>query len=179
MIRQKYFYHASPECDLKFIEPRKKTLPRNFSEGEVIFATDNLTFAAMFLVSHDDSWANGGAFNDVPYFVISDRERYLRSDKGGCIYLVLSKEFIEYNKREWFSKNKLDVKGSIRLSSGLMAMIMMGVQVYFTDRITYQKIRKASDHGLKILNSLTSENEKLCYKVQELEMYFGSKKLTL
>lgn len=178
MLRQKYFYHASPECDLKFIEPKKITSPQDFEEGNVVFATDDFAFAAMFLVSHDDSWANGGTFNDVPYFVISDKDRFQEKDKGGCIYIVRSKLFKKLNRHEWFCKRRLNAKGKVWFSSGLLAMLIMGVQVYFTDKNTYLKIRKARDHGLSILNSLTSENERKGYKFQKLEMYFSSKRLS-
>lgn len=177
MLRQKYLYHASPQCDLKFIEPKKITHPQGFNEGDVVFATDSIAFATMFLVSHDDSWANGGTFNDKPYFVISDRHRFYENDRGGCVYIVSSQSFIKLNRHEWFSKNKLTVKGRVQFSSGLLAMLIMGVQVYFTDEKTYLKISKAEDHGLSILNSLTSENEKEGFKFDMLEMYFGSKRL--
>ena len=70
------------------------------------------------------------------------------------------------------------MRGRVKFSSGLTAMLIMGVQVYFTDKITYRKIRRSNDPGLSILNDLVSENEKLGYKTQKLEMYFGSKKLT-
>jgi len=179
MDKQKYFYHSSPNCDLKYIEPRKNTVPIGFNEGEVVFATDSLPFSTMFIVPHDDSWANGGTFNDVPYFVISDKERFLKADKGGCIYLVSSKSFVQYNRRELFSKEKIKVQHKIRFESGLMAMIILGVQVYFTDKVTYGKIRKAKDHGLSILNKMVSENEMLGFPSGKLEMYFASKKLVV
>jgi hypothetical protein len=178
MIRQKYFYHASPECGLKEIKPHMKTLPKDFTEGSVVFATDNFPFATMFLTPHDDSWANGGTFNNIPYFVISDRERFMESDKGGCIYLVGSESFKRLNNYEWFSKKRLKIRGKVNFTSGLTAMLIMGVQVFITTPKIYMQIKKAKDHGLSILNSLESENEKLGFKVDKLEMYFGSKKIT-
>ncbi len=177
MNRQKYFYHASPECDLKYIEPRRKTIPQDFQEGDVIFATESLSFSTMFLITHDDSWANGGTFNEIPYFVISDKDRFMKNDKGGCVYLVDSKAFKKLNNKEWYCKKKLKIRGSIHFSSGFMAMLVMGVQVYIVEPRIYLKIKKARDHGLSILNSQTSENEKNGYGNRKLEMYFSSKKL--
>lgn len=177
MSRQKFFYHASPFCNLKFIEPHQDTLPQNFNEGSVVFASPNFAFTTMFLTPHDDSWANGGTFNGSPYFVISDKKRFTEKDKGGCIYLVRSKTFKRLNRHEWYSKSRLKIRGKVNFSSGLTAMMIMGVQVYMTDKKTYLKIKKARDHGLSILNSIQSENEKLGYKVEKLEMYFGSKKI--
>jgi hypothetical protein len=57
-----------------------------------------------------------------------------------------------------------------------MAMITHGVQVYFVDKKTYKKIQKASDHGLSIINSLPSENEKWGRPVHKMNIYQGSKR---
>ena len=94
MNRPLYLYHASPQCDLKIIEPRKNTAPEGFKKGPVVFATDSFPFVTQFLVPHDDSWANGGAFGSTYFFVISDGKRFKKVDKGGCVYLVLSDNFI-------------------------------------------------------------------------------------
>ncbi|KKQ52392.1 MAG: hypothetical protein US72_C0008G0057 [Microgenomates group bacterium GW2011_GWC1_38_12] len=104
MNRPLYLYHASPQCDLKIIEPRKNTAPEGFKKGPVVFATDSFPFVTQFLVPHDDSWANGGAFGSTYFFVISDGKRFKKVDKGGCVYLVLSDNFTNYNKREWFTR---------------------------------------------------------------------------
>ena len=176
MTKRKYLYHASPIKGLKIIEPRSKTVPENFKDTPCIFATEYFDFATQFLVPHDDSWANGGAFNDQPFFVISDRERFEKNDKGGSIYLVKAGDFQNYNKREWFSKKPVEVAGEVQFSCGLMAMITQCVQVYFTNKNTYEKIQNAQDHGLSILNSLKAENEKWGFNVSDLDMYRGSKK---
>ncbi|MBN1168886.1 hypothetical protein JXA63_03255 [Candidatus Woesebacteria bacterium] len=172
----KYLYHASPVNVLKEIEPRAKTIPENFDKGPCIFATEYFDFATQFLVPHDDSWANGGAFSDQTFFVISDRKRFEKADKGGSIYLVKADDFQNYNRREWFSIKKVKTFGEVKFSSGLMAMITQGVQVYFVDESTYINIQNAQDHGLSILNSLETENEKWGFTVKKLDMYQGSKK---
>ena len=179
IIMQKYLYHASPIKDLAKLEPRANTTPAEFEEGPCVFATDNLPFATEFLVPHDDSWANGGAFSGTNFFVIGDKERFREVDKGGCIYIVHSLGFRKYNKREWLCKEPVDVVEKIVFTSGLTAMIIHGVQVYFVDNQVYSNIQNARDHGLTILNSLESENEKLGFPVEELGMYRGSKKNNL
>lgn len=177
MNRLKFLYHASPQCNLKVIEPRKNTAPTGFKEGPVVFATDNFAFSTNFLVPHDDSWANGGAFGDVLYFVISDRKRFEKADKGGCVYLISSKGFTNYNKREWFTRKPVKTNGKVHFNSGLDAMIITGVQVYFVNTQTYFDIQNAKDHGVSILNSMKSENEKRGLRVEKLDLYQGSKKL--
>jgi hypothetical protein len=176
MGKAKYLYHASPVQNLKTIEPRALTVPQDFVDAPCVFATDNFAFATMFLVPHDDSWANGGAFGSNLFFVVSDKDRYLETDYGGSVYLVLSKKFKNYNRKEWFSCDPVKTHGSVNYSSGLTAMIVSGVQVYFTDKETYDEIQNAPDHGMTKLNSLISENEKWGLPVVRLEMYRGSKK---
>lgn len=178
MNKPKFLYHASPHCNLKVIEPRKDTAPVGFEEGPVVFATDNFSFSTHFLVPHDDSWANGGAFGDVIYFVISDEKRFKKADKGGCVYLIPSDGFTNYNKREWFTRRSIKTNGKVQFDSGLDAMIVTGVQVYFVNLKMYREIQNAKDHGVAILNSLKSENEKRGLSVEKLDLYRGSKKLT-
>ena len=177
MSKPLYLYHASSHCDLKIIEPRKNTAPEGFKKGPVVFATDSFPFSTQFLVQHDDSWANGGAFGNIYFFVISNRKRFKKADRGGCVYLVLSDTFINYNKREWFTRKSVKASGKVYFSSGLDAMIITKVQVYFVKPKVYEEIENAKDHGVSILNSLKSENEKRGLKVKKLEFYRGSKKL--
>ena len=177
MSKPLYLYHASSHCDLKIIEPRKNTAPEGFKKGPVVFATDSFPFVTQFLVPHDDSWANGGAFGSTYFFVISDGKRFKKVDKGGCVYLVLSDNFTNYNKREWFSRKSVKTAGKVHFSSGLDAMIITKVQVYFVKLQVYEEIQNSKDHGVSILNNLKSENEKRGLKVKKLEFFRGSKKL--
>ena len=147
MGKPKFLYHASPKCNLKIIEPRKNTAPSGFKEGPVVFATDNFSFSTHFLVPHDDSWANGGAFGDVIYFVISDWKRFKKADKGGCVYLIPSNNFIKFNKREWFTRKSVKPVSLVRFSSGLDAMIITGVQVYIVDSNDY------SDGAIRLMDA--------------------------
>lgn len=176
MAKPKYLYHASPKCNLKKVEPRNVTAPEGFEKGPVVFATDDFAFATHYLVPHDDSWANGGAVGDVLFFLISNREKFFEKDKGGSIYLVSSKQFTKHNKREWFSRNSVKTESEVCFSSGLDAMLINGVQVYFSDKDLYKEIQDSSDHGASILNSLVSENEKRGLKVKKLDIYKGSKR---
>ena len=178
MDKPKYLYHASSHNNLKVLKPQEDTRPRDFSEGPVVFATDCFAFSTEFIVPTDDSWANGGAFNDVSYFIISDKNRFLKVDKGGSIYLVPSTTFKKYNRKEWFSTKPVKTVSKVKFNSGLEAMIIRRVQVYFVNKTLYQKIQESDDHGLSILNTLTSENEKWGMKVSEFDLYKGSKRKT-
>jgi hypothetical protein len=70
----------------------------------------------------------------------------------------------------------IKIAGSVCFSSGLEAMMINKVQVYFTQQHLYQEIQNASDHGVSTLNNLTSENERWGLKVKRLEIYRGSKR---
>jgi hypothetical protein len=177
MIKPSFLYHASPISDLKVVEPKKNTAPEGFKNGAVVFATDNFAFSTQFLVTHDDSWANGGAFGDIFFFVVSDEKRFRKNDRGGCVYLVPSKYFANYTRHEWFARKSAKVISRVVFSSGLEAMLIAGVQVYFVKPHVYVNIQKSNDHGVNILNALKSENEKKGLKVEKLDLYTGSKKL--
>ena len=174
----KYLYHASLYNDLDIITPQSKTLPIGFDKGKVVFATDNFAFSTQFLVPHDDTWALGGTFNHIIYFVISDKNRFTKSDKGGTIYLLPSDSFDLFNRREWISGVPVKPKDTVKYSSGLMAMLSQGVQVYFVDKKVFDTVRNSVGRGLSLLNSLTSENEKLGMKVERFDLYKGSKEKT-
>ena len=175
-MKPKYLYHASPKCKLKNIKPRNITAPEGFENGPVVFATDDFAFATHFLVPHNDGWANGGAIGGVPFFVIGDRKRFIEKDKGGSIYLIQSDNFSKYNKREWVSSKSVKTESEVCFSSGLDAMIISGVQVYFVDKDTYKHIQDSQDHGTSIMNDLASENEKRGLRERKLDIYKGSKK---
>src|SRR3990170_2152092 len=160
MNKPLYLYHASPQYNLEIVEPRKNTAPEGFKKGPVVFATDSFPFSAQFLVPHDDSWANGGAFGNTYFFLISDRKRFKKADKGGCVYLIPSRSFVKFNKREWFSRSPVKTFSRVWFSSGLDAMIITKVQVYFVNLKIYEEIENSRDHGVSILNNLKSENEK-------------------
>jgi hypothetical protein len=176
MSKPKFLYHASPKCSLKKIEPRNETAPEGFDNGPVVFATDDFAFATQFLVPHDDSWANGGAIGGIPFFVISNRNKFITKDNGGSIYLVSSKKFTKFNKKEYVSEESVETESEVCFSSGLDAMIINGVQVYFVNKGLYKKIQSSPDHGAKVMNGLISENEKRVLKVKKLDIYKGSKK---
>jgi len=101
----------------------------------------------MFLVNSDDSRTAKGQFNSVYYIVISDKNSFLEADKGGAIYTLLNDSFYCDLKKGMGKKNG-EAESLLNLSkklykSGLRAMINTWVQVYFVDKVTFKKIKKA------------------------------------
>jgi hypothetical protein len=163
-FRPKVLYHASENVDIKEFEPRMRYV-RDPDEGPQIFATPYKALASEFLVPTNERWANGGSFNSIQYFVISDKTLFENIDKGGAIY-TLPPETFETNSTkglgssEWTSSIAVRPSGKEVFKSGLKAMLELGVQVYFVDPHTYELIESSRDHGFSILAGIESENQK-------------------
>lgn len=172
MDKPKILYHASQNRNIDYFEPRAESI-RDPEEGSVVFATPDKVMASIFIVPTDDSWTGSGLFGGVHYFVCGDEERFRGIDKGGAIYTLSSDTFENdpskgLGTREWTSKISVKPNSSEEFSSGLEAMLEMGVQVYFLDKEKFQELKKSSDHGNKILRKSVSENQKMGKNVMEL-----------
>lgn len=157
-------YHASPNKEIEEFEPRAESI-RDPDEGPKIFATPDKAYASMFLVPTDDRWTQKSTFNGLNCHVISDKKLFEELDRGGSIYSLPSDTFKTDPKksktgREWTSKETVSPIDKTAYKSGLEAMIKNGVQVYFVDKPTFKKIQESADHGLGILKTLESENQK-------------------
>lgn len=164
-------YHASAATDIKEVIPQRKTARRD-DEGPVVFGAKDLAFATMFIVRADDSWTLKGIHGGVYYTVISDEERFRNLDKGGPVYELPNDSFecdrnIGMREYEWQSKDPVKPLAEKNYPSGLGAMIENGVQVYFVDKDTLEKIRETKWKNLEILRGLQSENQKLNKNVIE------------
>ncbi len=157
-------YHGSSNREIKRFEPRSEKV-RDPKEGPKVFATSDRRMASVFMVGADDSWANSGTHNGVPYLVISDRERFEKLDKGGAIYHLPSDTFESdpykgLGSIEWTSSEPVEPFHKEEHRSALEAMLEHGVQVYFVDPDTYEQTQTAPDHGFSILKSAISENQR-------------------
>ncbi len=155
-------YHGSPHKNIQELQPKRKTV-RDPEEGEVLFATQDLAFATLFMIPLRGLTC--GRFNKIPYVCIeSSKEEFIRNDTGGHVYVVPSDSFScdshkGLSKYEWTSKNPVKPVAKIEYPSTLDALIENGVQVYFVDTSTLQQIREAPDHGHSILKNTESENK--------------------
>ena len=164
MEKPKTLYHGSSNKQIERFEPRAERT-RDASEGPKVFATPDKRMASIFIVGTDDSWANSGTYNDVPFLVIGDRERFQKLDQGGVIYHLPSDSFETepdkgLGKLEWTSGEPVTPSHKEQQHSAIDAMLEHGVQVYFVDPETYEKWRTAPDHGFTIVKSLVSENQR-------------------
>lgn len=164
-------YHGSAHKSLEELKPQGRE--HRAEEGELLYATPDLTIASIFLV--EGAHYGCGKFGDVSYaWIIADRDEFIRSDRGGYIYVLPSDSF-EINRGrglgndEYASKEPVKPVKTIEYPSAVDAMIENGVQVYFIDQDTYEKIQTSKDHGCAIFNSLKSENQRRGTSVNSLK----------
>ncbi|MCH7641227.1 hypothetical protein IID22_03460 [Patescibacteria group bacterium] len=162
-VKPKVLYHASDNRNIEVMEPRKESI-RDPKEGPVVFADPDKAAVTKFIVPYNDKWTKKGRFGDVHYHVIQGRERYEELDTGGTIY-HLNPETFEHNLEfggsgdEWTSKVAVKPIGRDDYASGLQAQLDNGIQVFFVDDETFERIDKSDDHGNEIIRGLKSENE--------------------
>ncbi len=168
-----FLYHASSNREIETLEPRAKSI-RDPEEGPVVFATPDLALATTFLVSEaNDSWTQIGKINGVPYMVIRDKKHFMRRDNGGSIYKFKSDGFTSHPHKgmgddEWVSKEPITPIEKTDVQSALEAMIENGVQVFFVDKGTFNKIKHSAD-WFETLKTLESENKRRGKNVVEFK----------
>src|SRR3989344_850823 len=157
-----FLYHGSAHGDISELEPRAEGV-RDPNEGPVVFATQELALATIFMA---DGVVESGKFDSTPYAVINgSRENFIKNDKGGHVYIVPSDSFQNdptkgLGEYEWTRREKVTADRVIQYASVLKAMLQNGIQVYFVDTQTHQKMKASDDHGLSILQKLESENQR-------------------
>jgi hypothetical protein len=176
MGKPERLYHASANRSIKKFIPKAEKV-RDPLEGPRVFATHDKPLSTIFMAGEgdrtDDTWTIKGTFNDVPYMVISDRERFTKLDQGGAIYHLPGETFETDPNRgmglwEWTSDVEVTPVKKEEHESALGVMIEHGVQVYFVDQEIFAAIVASSDHGLSILQSLESENQKRGINIKQL-----------
>lgn len=163
-MKPKFLYHASSKKNLIIVKPYKKSY-RDLKEGPLVFATPDMAYACCFLVPTNDSWTRISRFGKDSSWnmIISDKNRFLKSDKGGAIYFLPVRKFsCDLNKgtkeSEWTSKAPVKPIKKIIYESGLVAMLKNGVRVFFVSSNIFRQIKKAKDHGRSIISNLTPCN---------------------
>lgn len=163
-------YHGSAHKELEELKPQGKS--ERTDEGELLYATPDFAIASIFLA--DGAHYGCGKFGKIPYaWIIANRDEFISHDKGGHIY-VLSSDSFEINQgrglgnEEYTSEEPVAPIKTVEYSSAIDAMIENGVQVYFIDQETYDKIQASQDHGRSIYSKLESENQRRGANVRPL-----------
>lgn len=161
MDKPSILYHASPHKRISVIEARNKTV-RNLDEGPVVFATPYIDYASCFIVNTDDNWTRISKFGQLGNFwniIISDKQRFINLDKGGAIYELPPDTFYRDKTKgtiesEWVSKIPVKPIKKRIYESGLKAMLINGVHVFFVSKEVFKQIKNSSDHGFSIIKRL-------------------------
>ncbi len=167
-MRPKIVYHGSPVGGLREIRPDNQRV-RDPYEGPVVFASEEMAMAAMFLGPRpDDRWSLRGCFDNTYYMLIADEERFRREDRGGHLYEIPVDHFERDVSRgletEWICRRAVRPVACHSYNSALDAMLVHQVNVYFIDHRFLRKFRHAiffhPFHARELLAGLVPENKK-------------------
>lgn len=136
-------YHGSTKNNLSLLKPRP-TLSHDKLIGDFLFATKNFKLALMYLTP------KGIAIlmepDDDPNIVICSSEKsFKKKDKGGTIYELPSKTFIEspqaeLSNYEMVSEAAVKPTNKTIYKSTFKAMRDAGIKVRFVDEPTFKKL---------------------------------------
>lgn len=164
MEKPKILYHGTARCDIEEFEPRLNPGSSGAANGPMVYATDDIVAASIFMLDVRSSFSVGQFA--AWYVIISEpRESFLSHDRGGCIYELLPDTF-ETGTVGGFGENEFASSVPVRpfrkqhFDSALDAILNNGVQVYFITPEQYEQIESAPQHGYAILKELESENQR-------------------
>jgi len=128
-----YLYHGSANKNLTKLIPQKITI-RIKGDPAYVFATNSMELALTHMLRSDDSWVGSGRINKVHYIIISDKEKFVRSDTGGAIYKFLDDGFIvtdPTHPSEYTSTISVKPISKTTYPNCLDALLDNSVQVFF------------------------------------------------
>lgn len=155
MNRPSKLFHASPLVDIEEFEPRNE-YPRYTGETKLVFATPRRELAAMFLVPRDIETEISIYDDRYVVFINSDKESFLKYDKGGAIYTLLVDSFETdsvhgMGEIEWYSKTPVKPIDKVIYKTSIEAMNKFNVDRFFVDSDTFEKIRANPGDALKLV----------------------------
>lgn len=164
-------FHGSSKKNLKRIEPRSHD---HWDGQPTTYATPHIALASIFMLNFEDSWAAFGTRpNGTFVFLCSDKERFLKEDRGGTIYIIPSDSFYCHTNLclgpdEWVSHISLKPLTKLTFKSIGAAMLSFGVQLFFVNQKQLDKYWKLFEkESIQPLNkflasleqTVTSENK--------------------
>lgn len=139
-------YHASQKNSLKLIMPQP-TRSNNMMIGDYVFATSSLLLAKMYLANKGLCVLMEPDIKAPTIVICSDAKSYKKNDKGGTIYELDNKTFIDSPQKELSSYEKVSTVpiapiGKKTYKSSLDAMQKSGIKVYFVDEAEFNSLIK-------------------------------------
>lgn len=154
----KFIYHASTNAKLEIIEPQQILHKNGRPIGKFVFASYNITYAAMYLVEKRN-YSLMNAKRNKPYIIIrANQKRYLQNDQPGALYTLSDETFVKtpqqgLEKSERVSSSSVKVINKKIFSSSIEGMTSMGITIYFVNKQTFKLLLDTKDDK-KILPQL-------------------------
>jgi hypothetical protein len=157
MTKPELLYHASHDTTIDEFEPRNN-FPRFEGEGNLVFATQYVQLAAMFLSPLDIPTEISVYGDRYVIFINADEAEYIQKDKGGAIYSFSSVQFevdptIGMGESEWTSIEPVRPISKTIYATSIEAMDMYGIERYFVDTVTMERIQADPAHALDLVDS--------------------------
>lgn len=153
----KVLYHASPHTNLSVIKP-KHTLSKDKYIGDYVFATADHRLATMYLATKGVATLMN-TDKGLWIAICCNEAKYLNQDRGGAIYELPADTFSETPQRglsdyELVSKAPVKPINKTINKKSLDAMLDLGINIYFVDALTFEKLVADKNKRPKILSTL-------------------------
>jgi hypothetical protein len=156
MSKPRVLYHASANKNLEELQPNND-YPRFEGEGPLVFATQHLAAAAMFLAPKSIP-TNMSIFGDTHVLFINAREeQFIKADNGGAIYTLPGVTFetdpsIGMGENEWTSNVSVTPFDKTVYETSIRAMDEHGVVRYFVSDSQMTRIQGDPARALEVVN---------------------------
>jgi hypothetical protein len=155
MVKPELLYHASPSKDLTIIQPRNE-FPRFDSEQDLVFATQHLAVAAMFLAPRSIPTEMSIFGDRYILFIEATEDAYKAVDTGGAIYTLPSTSFstnpnVGMGENEWTSSVAVTPITKQLFATSLEAIMLQDAEYYFVSPADMKIIQSNPAQALDII----------------------------
>lgn len=126
-------FHGSPIQGLKYLEPRQESINTNVGEKKLVYATDDIRFAACFGGIWHDDIAKQGTWDGWNTITMGMSNKVDLTKPCSIYELENDGSFIQIATKEMVSSQKIKIKREIRYNSYLEALRDNGVEIISLD----------------------------------------------
>lgn len=149
-------YHGSPIQGLKYIEPRQKSINTNIcNKGRLVYATDDIRFAACFGATWHDDIAKQGSWDDWNTVTMGISDKVDVTKPCSIYELYNDGSFLRIATKEVVSSSKIKVKREIRYASYLDMLKDNGIEVITLDEYRNRLRASKSKYEQSVLSEST------------------------
>lgn len=126
-------FHGSPIQGLKYLEPRQESINTNVGDKKLVYATDDIRFAACFGGIWHDDIAKQGTWDGWNTITMGMSNKVDLTKPCSIYELENDGSFIQIATKEMVSSQKVKIKREIRYNSYLDALKDTGVEIITLD----------------------------------------------